>query len=347
VDITYNIEFDNIGGTPANRVVVIDRLDGDLDLASFRILQTSHLLSDARIHPVVGFPGQFEVQFIFDNINLAPIVLDPTAIGKIIYRISPKSGLTDGTRIENFATIFFDDNPPIQTNLVFHTFRAQPSPTASLGEGVTLYTGYGPTCTTLTPSVTGGSAPYTYAWSTGATTSSIQVCPSSTTTYSVTVTDSEGCSSMSAVTVTVIDARCGNNLNKVMLCHNGHEICVSPNAVPTHLANGDVLGPCNVSAKTQAPATAAPVMTGLRLEVFPNPASLLTNVRLSLPQDGDAVLELYSMDGKRVASVWNGFTHGNVSQTVALDLSGIDAGIYALRMSTATGQVTKRLVVAK
>jgi uncharacterized repeat protein (TIGR01451 family) len=343
VDITYNIEFDNIGTTPAGRVVVIDQLDMGLDLASFRILQTSYPLSDARIHPVVGQPGQYEVHFIFDNINLPPIALDRNAIGRIIYRISPKSGLADGTRIENYATIYFDDNLPIQTNTVFHTFRAQPSPIVNLGSDQTLYLGYGAVCATLAPTVTGGSAPYTYLWSTGATTSTLQVCPTTTTTYSITVTDAEGCSSVGSVTVHVVDARCGNNLSKVVLCHNGHEICVSPSAVASHLANGDVLGPCTGSAKTAT--VAAPMVAGMRLEVFPNPASSMTQVRFVMPQDGDVSVELYSMDGKRVSVVWSGFVVGELPQTISVDLSAVEAGIYALRMASRQGQMTKRLVV--
>jgi Ca2+-binding RTX toxin-like protein len=35
---------------------------------------------------------------------------------------------------------------------------------------------------------------------------------------------------------------------KVTLCHNGHEITVSPDAVPAHLAQGDTPGPCPVFA---------------------------------------------------------------------------------------------------
>ena len=31
---------------------------------------------------------------------------------------------------------------------------------------------------------------------------------------------------------------------KVLICHNGHTISVSPSAVPAHVRHGDTLGPC-------------------------------------------------------------------------------------------------------
>ena len=47
--------------------------------------------------------------------------------------------------------------------------------------------------------------------------------------------------------------KCGNNETKVVVCHvpqgnpdNANTLCVSPNAVPTHIADGDYLGPCMV-----------------------------------------------------------------------------------------------------
>lgn len=54
-------------------------------------------------------------------------------------------------------------------------------------------------CVTLTAS--GGSQ---YAWSSGQTTNSIQVCPNVTTTYYVTVTNDKNCSAIDSVTVTVL-----------------------------------------------------------------------------------------------------------------------------------------------
>jgi hypothetical protein len=47
-------------------------------------------------------------------------------------------------------------------------------------------------CVTLSPAVAGGAAPYTVRWSDGATGATRQVCPSSTTTYTVSVNDASG-----------------------------------------------------------------------------------------------------------------------------------------------------------
>ncbi|MEZ5048573.1 MAG: hypothetical protein R2766_02870 [Saprospiraceae bacterium] len=42
-----------------------------------------------------------------------------------------------------------------------------------------------------------------YRWNTGATTASINVSPSTTTTYSVTVTNADGCEASTSATVTL------------------------------------------------------------------------------------------------------------------------------------------------
>ncbi|MBL7891889.1 MAG: SprB repeat-containing protein [Bacteroidia bacterium] len=59
------------------------------------------------------------------------------------------------------------------------------------------------TCTNLSAIGSNGTVPYTYSWSTGATSQSINTCPASTTTYTVKITDSGGATSTTAATVTV------------------------------------------------------------------------------------------------------------------------------------------------
>ena len=73
-------------------------------------------------------------------------------------------------------------------------------PTANAGPDQSVCVGE---TTTLTASGSGGAAPYSYEWSTGATTASTDVTPSGETTYTVTVTDVNGCTDEASVTVDV------------------------------------------------------------------------------------------------------------------------------------------------
>jgi hypothetical protein len=123
------------------------------------------------------------------------------------------------------------------------------------GNDTTVYIGYSPMgCVTLTATPT-GTPPFSYLWSNGDTGQSINVCDTVVTTYVVTVTDSTLCTATDTVVVHVNDVRCGPHNNKVLVCHvppgdlmNAHDICVSQNAVPAHLAHGDHLGSCVVAA---------------------------------------------------------------------------------------------------
>jgi hypothetical protein len=128
----------------------------------------------------------------------------------------------------------------------------------------TVYYGYAPTqCTDLTVNVAYGVPPYTIEWSTGDTdTNTINVCPTETTTYSVTVTDAEGTSITDETTVVFVDVSCGNSNNgKVLICHKtGSEsnpyntLCIAPSAVQSHLDHGDLLGECGSLSCDTAPA---------------------------------------------------------------------------------------------
>ncbi len=60
--------------------------------------------------------------------------------------------------------------------------------------------------TTLTAGSAGTTTPFTFLWSNAQTTPSIQVSPNSTTTYSVTVTDVNGCTDNASVNVKVAAA---------------------------------------------------------------------------------------------------------------------------------------------
>ncbi len=135
--------------------------------------------------------------------------------------------------------------------LCFNNSQVIAQCSVNAGSDVSVYIGYPPmSCTTLMATPT-GTPPFSFLWSTGDTTQSINVCPTTNTDYMVTITDSVACSSSDTVTVTVVDARCGHDSTKVLVCHippgdplDAHTICISPHAVPAHLAHGDHLGEC-------------------------------------------------------------------------------------------------------
>jgi hypothetical protein len=68
---------------------------------------------------------------------------------------------------------------------------------------------------------------------------------------SVLATSENGCAASVTKTVKVIEARCGNKGDKVLVCNAtgsdsnpGSQVCVSENAVPALLKKGAKLGAC-------------------------------------------------------------------------------------------------------
>jgi len=119
------------------------------------------------------------------------------------YAWSPSGGsLAHASQLAagTYSVLVTDDHGCTQTSTATVT---QPSPLLLNAAGsATLCIGQS---TGITSGATGGTAPYSFLWNNGITTSSQNVHPVSTTAYSVTVTDANGCSTaQQAVLVTVL-----------------------------------------------------------------------------------------------------------------------------------------------
>lgn len=214
------------------------------------------------------------------------------------------------------------------------------TPVASAGPDQQLYIGYGATCVNLNGSASSGTSPYTYAWSTGATTATINVCPTSTTNYTLTVTDALGCTSTDVATVNVTDIRCGTN--KVYVCHGGLTKCYSTNQVAAHLGHGDYLGTCT------AKFTGTPAQATTELEVYPNPAAGEAFFNITLAEAGVALIEILDLHGRVVWTQRTTLMEEGDSQTLNADLNLLGAGLYLVKMSTTDGHsILRKLVVNK
>lgn len=157
----------------------------------------------------------------------------------------------------------------------------------------TVYQGYAP-ASSITLTAT-GAGNYTYVWSTGATTQNITVTPATTTTYTVTAKDANGCQATASKTIMLKDIRGGRKLDKVLICHKPGNINstleVDQNAVAAHLAHGDALGSCG-------PVQQYPP---LNVTASPNPTvnSFLITIRGGNPMDAVS-MKVYNILGRLV-----------------------------------------------
>jgi hypothetical protein len=219
------------------------------------------------------------------------------------------------------------------------------------GQPNTIYIGYGPSSLTLTATPSGGSPGYTYSWSPGgATTQSITVSPVVTTTYTVTVTDSKGCKTTASKTIIVVDVRCGNKNDKVTVCQvppgnpgNAHTICISPNAVATHLANGSYLGNCTNGNRTVKPEVIVTTTDGMN--VYPNPNNGLFDVQLTGVKPSKATIVILNGNGsileKRAIEI------NSKKQLLSFDMSRYASGLYYIQLITPDGIKSDKVTIQR
>jgi hypothetical protein len=213
---------------------------------------------------------------------------------------------------------------------------------------VTLYRGYAPqACATITATVD-GSAPTALLWSNGYTDTSIEVCDTISGWYHVTLTDDTACMASDSVFVKVVDVRCGNNWNKVLVCHippgnpaNAHTICISENGVPAHLAHGCYLGEC------QAAVDSLPDGGSLQISASPNPMVEVTMVNVHSSVAQQVTVTVFDPAGRRLLTLLDATLSGGEKRTLALDRSRLPQGVSLLWIEARSGSdhVVQRIAV--
>ncbi|MBK7690509.1 MAG: T9SS type A sorting domain-containing protein [Bacteroidetes bacterium] len=133
-EFSYNVRFQNTGNSPAINVVVLDTLEADLDPSSVVVTGRSHYMLFTQTGNVLKFE--------FPNIMLPDSTTDFDASqGGVTYKVKHKTGLVEGTQINNEAHIYFDLNPPIVTNTTVNTLvnTATGSSSVTIGNGFEVY----------------------------------------------------------------------------------------------------------------------------------------------------------------------------------------------------------------
>ncbi len=212
----------------------------------------------------------------------------------------------------------------------------------------TVYLGYEPlSCAELTPWIT-GNGPYMYVWSTGATVPVITICTDGPGWYSVSATDMDGCVSGDSIFVDVVDVRCGNNMNKVAVCHippgnpaNAHSICISENGVPAHLAHGCRLGICSPDSLETDSLPQADV----DLLVAPNPMVEDAYVQLETRTQENVLVTLVDAMGRTRAVIFSGLVQPETPMNWPLQPSQLNGDLFWVRCATASGKCVSTRVL--
>lgn len=113
--LEYMVHFQNTGTYYAEKIVVVDTLDANLDWATLHPVYQSHPC-------VITMNENGVATFTFHGIHLPWNPTFPiTSNGMFTYTIKTRHGLPVGTQIRNRASIYFDYNLPILTNTTLNT----------------------------------------------------------------------------------------------------------------------------------------------------------------------------------------------------------------------------------
>jgi hypothetical protein len=145
------------------------------------------------------------------------------------------------------------------------------------------------------------------------------------------VFDAIGCSSLqtqqSQIEINSVDIRCGQNFQKVVLCHvpegnpgNPQTICISSFGIPAHLAlhEYDCLGPCSWYYFNRSDFT---VKENSIVYVYPNPFSNGFNLTILTVSSNTVTVNIHDMLGQVVE------TYSNVTEETLMGTK-LTAGIY-------------------
>ncbi len=138
---------------------------------------------------------------------------------------------------------------------------------------------------------------------------------------------------------------CGEYDDKLLICHvppgnpeNEHEICISSNAIQTHLTHGDYCGPCTLLSNPTPENTPS-------ISIYPNPFTNTIFVELKeelLTNNENVEIIIYDLLGRTIKS-------GTLINTTTfeLDLSNLKSGLYLYNISKSNEIVGKGKIIKK
>lgn len=225
-----------------------------------------------------------------------------------------------------------------------------PEPIVDAGIDEQIYIGYPPYEVQLNAAA-GWAGSYSWSPTDGLSNSCISnpiASPSETTTYTVTFTDANGCTSTDEITVHVMDVRCGLNMDKVLVCHippdnpdNPHTICIGFAAVADHLSHGDYLGECMDDKVMKL----SEVDKSIILNVYPNPIENNCTIEIELYDPSFVNIYITDITGKKASTIFNGELTGGSHHFSWENTIGLSKGMYFLTVTTNDEVISQKLLL--
>ncbi|TAL60887.1 MAG: hypothetical protein EPN85_06200, partial [Bacteroidetes bacterium] len=187
-------------------------------------------------------------------------------------------------------------------------------------------------CATVSANISGGNSPFTYSWNpSGQTTASIVVCPSSTTAYSVTITDASGATAVDTALVTIKPSSSCCSVTAVISSDPSSTVCVGQQVFIS--ASGGTTYSWNTGA-TSAYITAAPSVTTTYSVTITDAAGCTGTGTLTVPVDPNCTatgIAQFNADALQV-EVWPNPSNGEFR------IGDLGLGIYNLDLYNVFGE---------
>ncbi|ELR73155.1 PKD domain containing protein [Fulvivirga imtechensis AK7] len=259
---------------------------------------------------------------------------------------SPTGGMYSGAGVENgyfypeqaglgVHTLFYsytDTNGC--SNTISRTITVNEAPVADTGSDAVVYPGKGVnSCTTLTGGSTGGVAPFTYTWSTGESSQTIEVCPIDTTTYTLVVSDINGCHSSDDIVVYTDGGSPGNGNGNGNSNGNG-------NGNGKGKGNGKGQG---TNAKSMVAHGFEDETTIAGVMIYPNPMTEASPLTVAFKEADEVTVDIIALSGRIIKQLYQGPTRAN--QVFSFDVDNKHGDIYVCRITTTNEVYSFKVIV--
>lgn len=147
------------------------------------------------------------------------------------------------------------------------------------------------------------------------------------------------------------DWKCGNNNNKIILCHippgnpsNVQTLCISVNAIASHVQNhGCFVGPCVECSPEDEAVVDYEAVDPSGFAIYPNPATTNYNLDITDLEFSNARINIYDAQMYMVKLVQ--INESNRNNVMNFLTDNLQPGIYFVAITTDSNSYVKRLII--